>query len=94
MVIKAKQLQPLQASLHAHMRSSLDGLLLALEKARVDTVDCERVGAAHQARGVAPGQPGKQTQLQRLREKAQAAPVKDMKSMLYRFKENKAPVGS
>ena len=81
----------MQASLHAHMRSSLDGLLLALEKARMDTVDGERVGAAHRAGRAAPGQPSGQTQLERLREKAQAAPVRDMRSMLNRHKENCVP---
>lgn len=74
------------------MRGSLDDLLLALEKARVDTVDCKRLGAAHQARRAVPGQPGKQSQLARLREKAQAAPVKDMQSMLSRHKENRKPI--
>lgn len=82
----------MQASLHAHMRSSLDELLLDLEKARVDTVDSERLGAAHQARRALPVQPGKQSQLARLREKAQATPVKDMQSMLRTHKENRKPI--
>ncbi|CAL5224776.1 g7518 [Coccomyxa viridis] len=81
-----------KASLHAHMRSSLDELLLDLEKARVDTVSSERLGAAHQARRALPVQPGKQSQLARLREKAQATPVKDMQSMLRTHKENRKPI--
>ena len=82
----------MQASLHAHMRGSLDELLLQLEKARIDTVDSERVGAAHQARRALPVQPSKQGQLARLREKAHAMPVKDMQSMLRQHKENRRPI--
>ena len=82
----------LQASLHAHMRGSLDELLLQLEKARIDTVECERVGAAHQARRALPVQTSKQGQLERLRQKAHAMPVKDMQSMLRQHKENRKPI--
>ena len=71
------------------MRSSLDELLLALEKARVDTVECERAGAAGQARRAAIGQPSKQSLLEQLRAKAQATPARDMRSMLNRHKENR-----
>lgn len=79
-----------QASLHSRMRSSLDELLLALEKARTDTVEgSERPAAAMgPARRLPAAQPSKQPLLERLRAKAQAAPVRDMRSMLNRHKEN------
>ncbi len=72
------------------MRSSLDELLLALEKARTDTVE----GGARPAAATGPprrlpaARLSKEPLLERLRAKAQAAPVRDMLSMLNRHKEN------
>ena len=80
--------------MHAHMRSSLDTLLLALEKARMDTVECDRTGTASQAKRATAVQPSKQSLLERLRQKAHTAPVKDMRSMLNRYKENRVPFAS
>ena len=77
-----------QASLHAHMRSSLDELLVNLEKARVDTVEAGRPAAAAAGQSRRPVLPSKQGLLERLREKAKAPPVRDMRSMLNRYKEN------
>lgn len=78
-----------QASLHAHMRRSLDNLLLTLEKARIDTVGSDRPADGSQASSRRPLQPSKQPLLEQLREKARVAPVRDMRSMLNRHKENR-----
>ena len=78
-----------QASLHAHMRSSLDDLLLMLEKARVDTVESDRPADGGQAGARRPLQPSRQPLLEQLREKARVPPVRDMRSMLNRHKENR-----
>ena len=82
-------ISPVQASLHAHMRRSLDDLLLTLEKARVDTVESDRPAGGSQAGSRRPLQPSKQPLLAQLREKATVAPVRDMRSMLNRHKENR-----
>ena len=71
------------------MRRSLDDLLLTLEKARVDTVESDRPADGSRAGARRPLQPSKQPLLEQLREKARVAPVRDMRSMLNRHKENR-----